>query len=128
MKIFAMKPGHDGSIALVDAAAASLQWSFEAEKDSFPRYEVFNPEQLLLAAEQVDALPDVFAVSGWGKGSLAASAPIGAGYYGHDLSAVGGLDHAVGELRGLLRPPPVGGGTPRGPAVRPRRHLVQQQP
>ena len=97
MKIFAMKPGHDGSIALVDAATASLQWSFEAEKDSFPRYEVFNPEQLLLAAEQVDALPDVFAVSGWGKGSLAASAPIGAGYYGHDLSAV---EHRAARLFG----------------------------
>lgn len=88
MKIFAMKPGHDGSIAYVDADAARLEWSFEPEKDSFPRYEAFNPEQLVHAAEQIGAMPDVFAVSGWGKNSLAASAPIGAGYYGHDQSAV----------------------------------------
>lgn len=88
MKIFAMKPGHDGSIALVDADAGKLEWSFEPEKDSFPRYEVFNPAQLVYAAEQLGALPDVFAVSGWGKGSMAANAPIGAGYYGHDQSTV----------------------------------------
>lgn len=88
MKIFSMKPGHDGSIALIDGAAGKLEWSYEAEKDSFPRYEVFNPEQLVMAAGQVGAMPDVFAVSGWGKGSMAANAPIGAGYYGHDGNAV----------------------------------------
>ncbi|GAA4356732.1 nodulation protein U [Variovorax defluvii] len=88
MKIFAMKPGHDGSVALVDAAEGKLEWSFEPEKDSFPRYEAFNPEQFVYAAEQLGAVPDVFAISGWGKNSLAASAPIGAGYYGHDRAAV----------------------------------------
>ncbi len=40
------------------------------------------------AAERLDVMPDVFAVSGWGKGSMAANAPIGAGYYGWDGSAV----------------------------------------
>jgi len=89
MKIFAMKPGHDGSIALIDASTSTLEWSFEAEKDSYPRFEVFNPEQFVGAAECLDTLPDVFAVSGWGKGSLAANAPIGAGYYGHGTDAVG---------------------------------------
>ncbi|MGF6506902.1 putative NodU family carbamoyl transferase [Paraburkholderia sp. 32] len=88
MKIFAMKPGHDGAIALVDAASGKLEWSFEPEKDSFPRYEVFNPSQFVFAAEQLGAMPDVFAVSGWGKGSMAANAPIGAGYYGHGSGAV----------------------------------------
>lgn len=88
MKIFAMKPGHDGSIALIDAASGTLEWSHEAEKDSNPRFEVFNPEQFVGAAEQLGGMPDVFAVSGWGKGSMAANAAIGAGYYGHDASAV----------------------------------------
>lgn len=88
MKIFAMKPGHDGSIALIDGAAAKLEWSFEAEKDSFPRFEVFNPAQFVYAAEQMNMMPDVFAVSGWGKGSMAANAPIGAGYYGYSENAV----------------------------------------
>ena len=88
MKIFAMKPGHDGSIALIDSAAGTLEWSFEAEKDSFPRFEVFNPLQFVGAAEQLGVMPDVFAVSGWGKGSRAANSPIGAGYYGHDSKAV----------------------------------------
>jgi len=88
MKIFSMKPGHDGSIALIDSAAGTLEWSFEAEKDSFPRFEVFNPEQFMMAADRVGGMPDVFAVSGWGKGSLAANAPIGAGYYGHGEQAL----------------------------------------
>ena len=88
MKIFAMKPGHDGAVALVDAAAGKLEWSFEPEKDSFPRYEVFNPSQFVFAAEQLGAMPNVFAVSGWGKGSMAANAPIGAGYYGHGSAFV----------------------------------------
>jgi len=83
-----MKPGHDGAIALVDTDAARLEWSLEAEKDSFPRFEVFNPAQMVYAAEQLDVMPDVFAVSGWGKGSLAANAPIGSGYYGWDQQAV----------------------------------------
>lgn len=88
MKIFSMKPGHDGSIALIDGIAGKLEWSYEAEKDSFPRFEVFNPSQFVSAAEQLDVMPDVFAVSGWGKGSLAANAAIGAGYYGHDNTFV----------------------------------------
>ena len=83
MKILSMKPGHDGSAALVDTDSARLLWSYEAEKDSFPRYESFNPQTLLDAAGMLDALPDVVAVSGWAKGGLAKNAGIGGGYYGH---------------------------------------------
>lgn len=83
-----MKPGHDGAVALVDTDTAKLEWSLEAEKDSFPRFEVFNPAQMVYAAELLDVMPDVFAVSGWGKGSMAANAPIGSGYYGWDKQAV----------------------------------------
>lgn len=81
-----MKPGHDGAIALVDAASQTLEWSYEAEKDSNPRFEVFNPEQFVLAAQELAEIPEVFAVSGWGKGSMATNAAIGAGYYGHDVA------------------------------------------
>lgn len=90
MKIFAMKPGHDGAIALVDAASQTLEWSLEAEKDSFPRYEAFNPVQLLDAAQLVGSIPDVFAVSGWLKWNNPAGVPpgftndvVGTGYNGH---------------------------------------------
>lgn len=64
MKILAMKPGRDSAVALVDAARARLEWSYEAEKDSYPRFEAFNPEQFLRAAGRLDAIPEVFAVSG----------------------------------------------------------------
>jgi predicted NodU family carbamoyl transferase len=87
MKILAMKPGHDGSLALVDAQAGHLAWSLEPEKDSFPRYEALHPDQFLHAAQQLDAMPDVWALSGWVKGG-ATAAPIGAGYRGHDRSAL----------------------------------------
>lgn len=83
MKIFSMKPGHDGSVALVDTDSTRLLWSYEAEKDSFPRYESFNPHNLVEAASMLGEMPDVFAVSGWAKGGLAKNAGIGGGYYGH---------------------------------------------
>lgn len=36
MRIMSFKPGHDGAIAALDASAAELIYSYEAEKDSFP--------------------------------------------------------------------------------------------
>lgn len=88
MKIFSMKPGHDGSVALIDTDTRRLLWSFEAEKDSFPRYESFNPHNFVEAASVLDRMPEVFAVSGWAKGGLANNAAIGAGYYGHGSDSV----------------------------------------
>lgn len=82
MQIFSMKPGHDGAVALIDSDQQKLLWSFEAEKDSFPRYEAFNPHQFVEAAGLMDQVPDVVAISGWGKNSLDEGASIGAGYYG----------------------------------------------
>lgn len=87
MKIFSMKPGHDGAIALVDTTSEQLLWSYEAEKDNYPRYEVFNPQQFVQAAAEVDVIPDVVAVSGWGRGGLAVNAPVGAGYYGYNAES-----------------------------------------
>jgi hydroxymethyl cephem carbamoyltransferase len=88
MKIFSMKPGHDGAIAYVDGDAKQLLWSYEPEKDSFPRYEVFNPHQFVDAASALDSIPDVVAVSGWGKGGLAANAAVGSGYYGAGANTI----------------------------------------
>lgn len=82
MIIFSMKPDHDGCVAVVDSDSQELLLAYEAEKDSFPRYSVFNPVTMLEAAGKLDRLPEVFAISGWGKGTLAANNSIGAGYDG----------------------------------------------
>lgn len=82
MLIYSMKPDHDGGVAVVDTDSQELVLAYEAEKDSFPRYSVFNPVTLLDTAHMLDRLPDVFAISGWGKGTLAPNNSIGAGYDG----------------------------------------------
>ena len=70
------KPGHDGSIAHIQVR--QLRFSFEAEKDSNPRY----------ALAVVPSLPDVVCLSGWSKGFYFPEPSIGAGYYGCDESGV----------------------------------------
>lgn len=82
MLIYSMKPGHDGGVAVVDADSQELVLSYEGEKDSYPRYEVFNPVNMIEAAAELDRFPDVFAISGWSKGGIASNGAIGAGYYG----------------------------------------------
>ncbi|MEI8702975.1 carbamoyltransferase C-terminal domain-containing protein [Mesorhizobium sp. ISC15] len=72
------KPGHDGTIAALDISAAELIYSFEAEKDSFPRYSTINPTTILEAAGRLDAIPDIIAVGGWHTGF--GHDPVG--YYG----------------------------------------------
>ncbi|MUL41990.1 3-hydroxymethylcephem carbamoyltransferase [Streptomonospora sp. PA3] len=76
MLIAAFKPGHDGSVAVVEDGV--LVESLEAEKDSFPRHSPLTPAALFDNAESLDRLPDVFALGGWQSGK----APIGAGYHG----------------------------------------------
>jgi hydroxymethyl cephem carbamoyltransferase len=82
MLIYSMKPDHDGSVAVVDTETQELVLAYEAEKDSYPRYSMLNPVTMLEAAVMLDRLPDVFAISGWGKPTLAPSKAIGAGYDG----------------------------------------------
>ena len=82
MLIYSMKFDHDGGVAVVDTDSQELVLAYEAEKDSFPRYSAFNPVNMLEAAGGLDRLPDVFAISGWAKGSLSANNSIGAGYDG----------------------------------------------
>ncbi|GAA4608949.1 hypothetical protein GCM10023195_35600 [Actinoallomurus liliacearum] len=82
MLIMAIKPGHDGSIAVVEDGR--LLWCLESEKDTFPRYAQLTPTTLLEAAQRLDRMPDVVALGGWAKPRTGGA--IGAGYAG--VSAV----------------------------------------
>lgn len=82
MRILGMKPGHDGHICSI--MDGQLEFSIEAEKDSWPRYEVVTPHILSRAMELIDDVPDVLAVSGWVKGFHSVSQPSDGGYFGID--------------------------------------------
>ncbi|ULJ74276.1 hypothetical protein [Rhizobium gallicum] len=84
MKIMSFKPGHDGTVSVLDASAAELLYSYEAEKDSFARYSPVTPTSVLDAAGRLDDIPDVIAVSGWSKSEIAGGRSVAAGYYGID--------------------------------------------
>ncbi|HEY3611841.1 MAG TPA: carbamoyltransferase C-terminal domain-containing protein [Pseudonocardiaceae bacterium] len=85
MLIAAVKPGHDGSIALL--ADHRLVHNIEQEKDSLPRYGELTGLRLLELMAIADRPPDVLAVGGWLKG--AGRAEIGAGYLGVDAVTSG---------------------------------------
>ena len=80
MLIMAMKPGHDGSIAVVEDGR--LLWCLESEKDTYPRYAQLTPTTLLAVVERLDRVPDLVALGGWAKPRT--GSPIGAGYLGVD--------------------------------------------
>jgi predicted NodU family carbamoyl transferase len=86
------KPGHDGTVALLRDGA--LEFSIEAEKDSFPRYADLTAMTVLDALAGVDEVPDVLCLSGWVKGFHSADRPLGAGYFGWD-----GADTQVSRRR-----------------------------
>lgn len=82
MLIIALKPGHDGAIAVI--RDRQLLYSLESEKDSFGRNAAVNVSTILDVAEQVDQLPDVVALGGWREQGTMRHRPIGAGYDGLD--------------------------------------------
>lgn len=86
MKILAFKPGHDGSVAYL--RDGHLVFSYEAEKDSFPRFSELHPSALLQALGEIEEVPDLFAISGWHRGYSAESEGVGGGYFGHEVSSV----------------------------------------
>lgn len=86
MRILSFKPGHDGTVALVEDGR--LVFSHESEKDSFPRYTDLTPSALLDAAERLDGPPDVVCLSGWVKGFHSVDPPLGAGYFGYDEGGI----------------------------------------
>jgi hydroxymethyl cephem carbamoyltransferase len=78
MLVLALKPGHDGSIAVVEDGR--LLWCLESEKDTNPRYSRLTPSTFLQVAERLPRLPDIVALGGWSKSRGIGS--IGAGYVG----------------------------------------------
>lgn len=78
MLTMAIKPGHDGAIAVIEDGR--LLWCLESEKDSFPRYTQLTPTTLLAVAERLGKLPDIVALGGWARPRN--GGPIGAGYSG----------------------------------------------
>lgn len=95
MLIAAMKPGHDGSLAVLDDHR--LVHSVEQEKDSLPRYGELTGLRLLELMATADRPPDVLAVGGWLKGS--GRKEIGAGYLGTDAVTSGVTKLFGHELR-----------------------------
>ncbi|MET3424814.1 hydroxymethyl cephem carbamoyltransferase [Actinoplanes tereljensis] len=86
MRILSFKPGHDGSVALLDGG--KLIFALEAEKDSFPRYAEVTPSVVLDAMSLCDEIPDAVCLSGWVKGFHSVERSLNAGYFGWDESTV----------------------------------------
>jgi hydroxymethyl cephem carbamoyltransferase len=82
MLIVGIKPGHDGAMAVLDGC--KLEVSLESEKNSYIRHKAITAETFLAVAEQIGAVPDVFALGGWQGGGSIPSRPIATGYKGID--------------------------------------------
>ena len=82
MRILCMHSGHDGAIAYIEDGV--LRFSFEQEKDSFPRYAAARVPVLLDALEEAGTFPDVVATGGWHKRVGGRRPGFGAGYMGLD--------------------------------------------
>jgi hydroxymethyl cephem carbamoyltransferase len=78
--VVSVKPGHDGSVAVV--AYGRLITSVEAEKDSGHRYADLGVTVALDALAMVPDVPDVLATSGWHRWVDDHSSDVGAGYHG----------------------------------------------
>lgn len=78
----ALKPGHDGSVAVVKDRR--LVMSLESEKDSAARHSRITLATIIEIAQRLDEIPDVIALGGWiGEGMLPGRS-VGAGYHGTD--------------------------------------------
>lgn len=82
MKVLGLKPGHDGGVAFLDDGV--LTFSFEAEKDSFPRHSDLTAQLLVSALTEAPSFPDVLAIGGWHKTLPGLVSGIAAGYRGLD--------------------------------------------
>ena len=92
MKILGLKPGHDGTIALLHGN--NLLFSIEGEKKSFPRFSPITVSSVLDAASATNSAPDCIAVGGWPKGFYSNDLNYGMGYWG-----VGPSSEAQSEIR-----------------------------
>lgn len=82
MKILSYNIGHDGHICLIEGD--KLIFSYEAEKDSRPRYSANSPTNLIKTLASIQDDYDVIAVSGWANGHDPRNAPVDGGYLGLD--------------------------------------------
>lgn len=82
MKILSFKSGHDGTVAGIDSTSNSLLFSYEAEKNSFPRYTPVTPDTFIDASLWFKDLPDILALSGWSASGVDHVTTSGAGYFG----------------------------------------------
>jgi predicted NodU family carbamoyl transferase len=86
VKILSFKPGHDGSVSYLKDGV--LQYSLEAERDSFPRYSHVTPSVVVEAMERTGEIPDVVCLSGWLKGVHSFGPILATGYFGWDSNYV----------------------------------------
>lgn len=84
--VLAIKPGHDGAIALVENGR--LVFSLEGEKDSLERNGPVTGPLLADALALAPAVPDIIAVGGWHKVLPGVSSGIEAGYRGLDAGSL----------------------------------------
>ncbi|AUZ61124.1 macromolecule synthesis protein [Pseudomonas sp. XWY-1] len=84
MRILSYNIGHDGQICLIENG--NLIFSYEAEKNSNPRYSANSPSDLLKALTTINNEYDAIAVSGWAKGHDPRNSPIDGGYLGLDYN------------------------------------------
>lgn len=82
MKILSFKSGHDGTVAGIDCTNKSLLFSYEAEKNSFPRYTPVTPDTFIDAGLWFKDLPEILALSGWSSSGMDHVTTSGAGYFG----------------------------------------------
>jgi predicted NodU family carbamoyl transferase len=61
--VLAVNLGHDGAVAVLQDG--SLEFSIEAEKNSYPRYSTAGPTLLFDAFQQLKRSPDIVAIGGW---------------------------------------------------------------
>ncbi|MEY9211812.1 3-hydroxymethylcephem carbamoyltransferase [Thermobifida halotolerans] len=79
MLVVGIKPGHDGSMAVIEDGELTL--ALESEKDSFARHWHLAPTTLLRVAERVGRIPDVVALGGWRVVGGSGHRSVGVGYH-----------------------------------------------
>jgi hydroxymethyl cephem carbamoyltransferase len=78
--IVGLKNGHDGAVCAIQDG--KLTFSYEAEKDSNPRYSPLAGSDVLAAAKDLGSFPDAVAIGGWHKTVAGGRQETDSGYFG----------------------------------------------